>query len=168
MPTIELNSNLKLITSGDIPTTQELAPGELAFGYVGPTPKMYGNADGTIVEFTVDLSDLQTAIAQLESAWEDPTTIITGSANSTTGDVALVNNTGGAVVSFNYLLANFAKLLSLDPDTNILTLDINGDTATVDLTQLIPTIPAANPNTFGGIRLINVSPGVYDIRTDLP
>lgn len=52
MATKELISNLKLITSGNMPTTANLANGELAFGLVGGVAKLYGNVNGTIVDFS--------------------------------------------------------------------------------------------------------------------
>lgn len=52
MATKELVSNLKLITSGNMPTTANLANGELAFGLVGGVTKLYGNVNGTIVDFS--------------------------------------------------------------------------------------------------------------------
>lgn len=52
MATKELVSNLKLITSGNMPTTANLANGELAFGLVGGVAKLYGNVNGTIVDFS--------------------------------------------------------------------------------------------------------------------
>lgn len=52
MATKELVSNLKLITSGNVPTTSNLGNGELAFGLVGGVAKLYGNVNGTIVDFS--------------------------------------------------------------------------------------------------------------------
>lgn len=51
MASAEITSNLKLITSGTIPTTSNLANGELAFGLVGGVAKLYGNVNGTIMDF---------------------------------------------------------------------------------------------------------------------
>lgn len=53
MASAEIISNLKLITSGAIPTTSNLGNGELAFGLINGVAKLYGNVNGTIV----DLSD---------------------------------------------------------------------------------------------------------------
>lgn len=52
MASAEIVSNLKLITSGNVPTTSKLANGELAFGLVGGVAKMYGNVNGVIVDFS--------------------------------------------------------------------------------------------------------------------
>lgn len=52
MASTEIVSNLKLITSGNVPTTSNLGNGELAFGLVGGVAKLYGNVNGTIVDFS--------------------------------------------------------------------------------------------------------------------
>lgn len=52
MASTEIVSNLKLITSGNVPTTSNLGNGELAFGLVGGVVKLYGNVNGTIVDFS--------------------------------------------------------------------------------------------------------------------
>ena len=62
MAALEIQSNLKCITSGNFPTTTELANSEFAFGLVGGDPKLYGNVNGTIVDFsgggTIDANTL--------------------------------------------------------------------------------------------------------------
>ena len=52
MPTV--NSNVKLITSNQAPTTSNLAKGEMAFGQVGGVNSIYGNTGNGIIkiEFT--------------------------------------------------------------------------------------------------------------------
>lgn len=52
MPTV--NSNVKLITSNQAPTTSNLAKGEMAFGQVGGVNSIYGNTGNDIIkiEFT--------------------------------------------------------------------------------------------------------------------
>lgn len=52
MALAEIVSNLKLITSGNVPTTSNLGNGELAFGLVDGVAKLYGNVNGTIVDFS--------------------------------------------------------------------------------------------------------------------
>lgn len=52
MASAEVVSNLKLITSGNVPTTLNLGNGELAFGLVDGVAKLYGNVNGTIVDFS--------------------------------------------------------------------------------------------------------------------
>lgn len=52
MASAEIVSNLKLITSGNVPTTSNLGNGELAFGLVNGVAKLYGNVNGTIVDFS--------------------------------------------------------------------------------------------------------------------
>lgn len=52
MASTEIVSNLKLITSGNVPTMSNLGNGELAFGLVGGVAKLYGNVNGTIVDFS--------------------------------------------------------------------------------------------------------------------
>lgn len=58
MAALEIQSNLKCITSGNVPTTTELANSEFAFGLVGGDPKLYGNVNGTIVDFSGNEIDL--------------------------------------------------------------------------------------------------------------
>lgn len=58
MAALEIQSNLKCITSGNVPTTTELANSEFAFGLVSGDPKLYGNVNGTIVDFSGDKIDL--------------------------------------------------------------------------------------------------------------
>lgn len=54
MATLEIPSNVKCITSGQIPTTTNLKDGEFAFGKVGGVAKLYGNVNGVIIDFTGD------------------------------------------------------------------------------------------------------------------
>lgn len=54
MASAEIVSNLKLITSGNAPTTSNLGNGEFAFGKVGGVAKLYGNVNGVIIDFTGD------------------------------------------------------------------------------------------------------------------
>lgn len=56
MAQLEVQSNLKCITSGNVPTTENLLDGEFAFGNVGGEPKLYGNVNGTIVDFSGDIT----------------------------------------------------------------------------------------------------------------
>lgn len=66
MAALEIQSNLKCITSGNVPTTTELANSEFAFGLVDGEPKLYGNVNGTIVDFSGDITiDVNTLIALL-------------------------------------------------------------------------------------------------------
>lgn len=67
MASAEITSNLKLITSGTIPTTSNLANGELAFGLVGGVAKLYGNVNGTIMDFA--LSEEQVDLYDYD--WQD-------------------------------------------------------------------------------------------------
>lgn len=54
MATLEIPSNVKCITSGQVPTTTKLKDGEFAFGKVGGVAKLYGNVNGVIIDFTGD------------------------------------------------------------------------------------------------------------------
>lgn len=105
-------------------------------------------------------------IEAIQSFIDDPSTIVRGTHNPTTGDVVLSNELGGTVISFNYLQANVAKQFSFDSSTNILTLDVNGDDVTVDLSSMVQTIPPASATVLGGIRLLDLGNGVFDLRTD--
>lgn len=44
-------SNVKVITSNTVPTTSTLKHGEFAFGMIDNVAKLYGNVNGTIIEF---------------------------------------------------------------------------------------------------------------------
>jgi len=68
MASAEITSNLKLITSGTIPTTSNLANGELAFGLVGGVAKLYGNVNGAITDFSNFLRTATIYTATLSSA----------------------------------------------------------------------------------------------------
>jgi len=50
-PNIALTSNLKRITSGNVPTTITLPVGHMAFGMINGSPVLYGNPNGTIQVF---------------------------------------------------------------------------------------------------------------------
>ena len=54
MATLQIPSNVKCITSGQVPTTTNLKDGEFAFGKVGGVAKLYGNVNGVIIDFTGD------------------------------------------------------------------------------------------------------------------
>lgn len=58
MATLEIPSNVKCITSGQVPTTTNLKDGEFAFGKVGGVAKLYGNVNGVIIDFTGDGGDI--------------------------------------------------------------------------------------------------------------
>lgn len=58
MATLEIPSNVKCITSGQVPTTEKLKDGEFAFGKVGGVAKLYGNVNGVIIDFTGDSGDI--------------------------------------------------------------------------------------------------------------
>lgn len=69
---VNVNSNVKLITSNAVPTTTNLSKGELAFGQVNGENKIYGNIGDQVVEFTAngepiiyfeDENDLSTFLA---------------------------------------------------------------------------------------------------------
>lgn len=50
---MQINGKVVKITSGQAPTTANLAPGELAYGMVNGASHVYGNIGDRIVEFTV-------------------------------------------------------------------------------------------------------------------
>lgn len=52
-----INSNVKLITSDTTPTTSNLPSGNMAFGNVGGTAKLFGNIGSQVVEFTGGTGD---------------------------------------------------------------------------------------------------------------
>lgn len=73
MASTEIVSNLKLITSGNVPTTSNLGNGELAFGLVGGVAKLYGNVNGTIVDFSnfveaLTLADISSVFVGVDGA----------------------------------------------------------------------------------------------------
>ena len=53
MKTISVNKSIKVITSGNVPTTSNLAKGEFAYGLIGGKLRHFGNVTGSaIVELT--------------------------------------------------------------------------------------------------------------------
>lgn len=58
MAKLQIPSNVKCITSGQVPTTEKLKDGEFAFGKVGGVAKLYGNVNGVIIDFTGDSGDI--------------------------------------------------------------------------------------------------------------
>ena len=62
---MEIKSNVKLIVSGNVPTTSDLAVGELAFGIINSDGKVHLycnpgdsiNSVGKVVELSVEISD---------------------------------------------------------------------------------------------------------------
>lgn len=58
MAKLQIPSNVKCITSGQVPTTTNLKDGEFAFGKVGGVAKLYGNVNGVIIDFTGDGGDI--------------------------------------------------------------------------------------------------------------
>lgn len=70
MATLEIPSNVKCITSGQVPTTANLKDGEFAFGKVGGVAKLYGNVNGVIIDFTGDSAtiDANTLLALLSAS----------------------------------------------------------------------------------------------------
>lgn len=71
MASAEITSNLKLITSGTIPTTSNLANGELAFGLVGGVAKLYGNVNGTIMDFSSGGALSEEQVDLYDYDWQD-------------------------------------------------------------------------------------------------
>lgn len=53
MASKNLVSNLKVITSGNVPTTSQLANGQFAFGIVDGVARLFGNVGGTVYEFSL-------------------------------------------------------------------------------------------------------------------
>jgi hypothetical protein len=52
MKTLSLNSPIKVITSGSVPTTSNLKEGELAYGVVDGKLKLFCRIDDTVFDFT--------------------------------------------------------------------------------------------------------------------
>lgn len=71
MASAEIVSNLKLIISGNVPTTSNLANGEFAFGLVDGVAKLYGNVNGTIVDFSELTTYYSTTVTIATSAWSN-------------------------------------------------------------------------------------------------
>lgn len=61
---MDIISNLKLISSGNIPTTENLAPGEAAFGIIDGKAKIFGNVGNQIVDLT-GISGVNTVLKQI-------------------------------------------------------------------------------------------------------
>lgn len=164
MASTEIVSNLKLITSGNVPTTSNLGNGELAFGLVDGVAKLYGNVNGTIVDFS---DFLRTA----------PVTSVAGK----TGAVSLAKDDVGLGNVDNvkqYSASNPPPypVTSVNTKTGnvVLTLaDISSVFVGVDSAKVsfnvgsLPTYPGTNtgitwgPNGFGISQGINESSGIW-------
>lgn len=113
MAALEIQSNLKCITSGNVPTTTELANSEFAFGLVGGSPKLYGNVNGTIVDFSVDADTLNG--------------LLTGSngisiAKNTAGDKVNIKGAIPITVQFTQLTGTIGQYtVTLRPDVDMAT-----------------------------------------------
>lgn len=118
MASKNLVSNLKVITSGNVPTTSQLANGQFAFGIVDGVARLFGNVSGTIYEFS-----LVRSVAGK-----------TGNVTLAKGDVGLgnVDNTS----DLNKPISNAVKA-ELDKIKNGTTVVANPtETGTEDLTSL--------------------------------
>lgn len=124
------------------------------------------NVETAITEMQATITQLQAELAALQATINAPNFIVSGTHNETTGEVVFSNRSGASTMAFNYLQANIAKVFDFDEDTNILTLEINEQYVTVDLSSMIQTIPPATATTLGGVRLVSPESGVWDIRSD--
>lgn len=154
MASAEIVSNLKLITSGNVPTTSNLGNGELAFGLVDGVAKLYGNVNGTIVDFsgviTIDADTLNGLLSGGKGI---------EIAKNTAGDkveVKLSNNiTLGAVTPLQGITGSLNIKTFGGSKPVIITLNDNG------ISTLFGT-PDGNPDTSiniveDGIKYVNSS-----------
>lgn len=145
MASTEIVSNLKLITSGNVPTTSNLGNGEFAFGKVGGVAKLYGNVNGVIIDFTGDSGtiDADTLNALLSGG----------------NGIAIAKNTAGDKVE-----VRLSNNITLGPDiplpgrTGSLTIKTFGGSKPVTITLNDNGISTqfASPNTFDTISMINI------------
>lgn len=105
MASKELVSNLKQITSGQVPTTSNLANGEMAFGLVGGVAKLYGNMNGTIVDFSNFLTS-----APVTSVNNKTGAVSLTKSDVDLGNVQNVDNTDASTITKGFL--NFQRLSS--------------------------------------------------------
>lgn len=90
--TLKVTSNVKQITSGQVPNASTLAPGELAFGLITEDSKyhLYGNNNGTVIDLTP-----QSSGSSAEQTFDEVLT-----AGNTTGKIAkFVSESSSAEVS---------------------------------------------------------------------
>lgn len=102
MATLQIPSNVKCITSGQVPTTEKLKDGEFAFGKVGGVAKLYGNVNGVIIDFTGDSGGSKYA-----NTSEIVDNAITLTSTSTLADLA------------TQILAQKTKVVRMDWDENL-------------------------------------------------
>lgn len=105
MASKELVSNLKQITSGQVPTTSNLANGEMAFGLVGGVAKLYGNMNGTIVDFSNFLTS-----APVTSVNNKTGAVSLTKSDVDLGNVQNVDNTDASTITKGFL--DFQRLSS--------------------------------------------------------
>jgi len=108
---IQLYSNVKRITSGNIPTTANLNVGELAFGMITATNsfRLFGNSDGTIREFDVSVPTLDEVLT---------------SGNTSEGTIVLENSDGTVNIMMsaaNGFQDNGTAVLTANPTRTITT-----------------------------------------------
>lgn len=145
MATLEIPSNVKCITSGQVPTTANLKDGEFAFGKVGGVAKLYGNVNGVIIDFTGDSGtiDADTLNALLSGG----------------NGIAIAKNTAGDKVEVR--LSNNITLgpgIPIQGRTSSLTIKTFGGSKPVAIALNDNGISTqfASPNTFDTISMINI------------
>lgn len=145
MATLEIPSNVKCITSGQVPTTTNLKDGEFAFGKVGGVAKLYGNVNGVIIDFTGDSGtiDADTLNALLSGG----------------NGIAIAKNTAGDKVEVK--LSNNITLgpqILLPGRTGSLTIKTFGGSKPVAISLNDNGISTefVSPNTFDTISMINI------------
>ena len=99
---VNVNSNVKLITSNAEPTTTNLSKGNLAFGQVNGENKIYGNIGDRVVEFTANGEPIIYFVDE-----EDLNTFLSGSEVPTDGWYAAIAEK---------LYANVAETVTVDND----------------------------------------------------
>ncbi len=132
-----LNSPIKVIQSGNIPTAANLATGELAYGQIAGRDRLYGNIGGTITDL------IKTTVEAVRDV----------SYNPLSGDWTISYTDGTPDRIINVPRDSFLASASYDSTTHILTLTMSdGSTVECDIVDLIsPYIASSN----GGLELIN-------------
>lgn len=145
MATLQIPSNVKCITSGQVPTTTNLKDGEFAFGKVGGVAKLYGNVNGVLIDFTGDSGtiDADTLNALLSGG----------------NGIEIAKNAAGDKVEVR--LSNNITLgpgIPIQGRTSSLTIKTFGGSKPVGITLNDNGISTqfASPNTFNTISMINI------------
>ena len=139
---IQLLSNVKIITSGQMPTPDNLQPGEAAFGKLTSDGKyhLFGNSDGEVVDIILStLEGMSPGTSDLQQVLEN--------GNTTDLSIEFNSDNNTVIISSNGITWNGYPYLSSNPDSTITTDEATTIRNKIDsyskeeVNNLISTIP---------------------------